>query len=87
MANTTDRFGSWDQMMDALQGRCEEPRYKMPDSMVKDVVDEVGRQYFAVHNNDMGVGHSCTVLFDDGAGFHAVVTLLETTYELITFKL
>ncbi len=86
-----DRFASWNRMIDGLQSRCEEPRYRLPDEKVRQIVDAMQALYFAVHNTSVGVGHRSTVLIDDdnpnGAGFHATVTRLENVYELITYSL
>ena len=89
--NCGDRFVSWDRMTAALQSRAEEPRYRLSDEKVRQMVEEVQSLYFAVHNNDIGKGYRCTVLLDDNdpdsAGFHATVTRLESVYELITYSL
>jgi hypothetical protein len=89
--NCDDRFISWDRMIEGLQSRCEEPRYRLSDEKVRQIVDEVQNLYFTVHNNSVGVGYRSTVLFDekdaDSAGFHATVTRLESVYELITYSL
>jgi hypothetical protein len=89
--NCDDRFTSWDSMIQGLQSRCEEPRYRLSDEKVRQIVESVQELYFAVHNNSVGVGIRSTVLFDEGnpnsAGFHATVTRLESVYELITYSL
>jgi hypothetical protein len=86
-----DRFVSWDRMIDGLQSRCEEPRLRLSDEKVRQIVESVQGLYFAVHNNSVGVGIRSTVLFDEknpnSAGFHATVTRLESVYELITYSL
>ena len=89
--NCDDWFISWNRMVEGLQSRAEEPRYRLSDEKVRQVVEEVQSLYFAVHNNDIGKGYRCTVLLDDNnpnsAGFHATVTRLESFYELITYSL
>ena len=66
--NCDDWFISWNRMVEGLQSRAEEPRYRLSDEKVRQVVEEVQSLYFAVHNNDIGKGYRCTVLLDDNVG-------------------